>query len=291
MLLEPPDVQHRSPPKLAPWRPVPRAGLGQPATRSLKVVARFLGVDQAARHAARSAAASGWRRQLVISADAVDPGINVIGVDIEAGGEGGFGRGDARGFPGEASLPLGLGFRAGSIGAIAWARGSVHASNVVLVAGNRQHGAIGRRPEAPRERQACAREATQERHGKVSHMDQCTAGDFRAATGALTCPSSPGSPAQQHHGCIGPYGSPSSCAGLAEVWRQPCVTLAVRFGALGQGPAGVSRLFPPVARRPAPVARVSPVPTSLRRGRPPSPAARASAMDTLALGWVAVWTC
>ena len=80
MLLEPPDVSTNLR-QLAPGGRS-RTGLGQPATRSLKVVARFLGVDQAARHAARSAAASGWRRQLVISADAVDPGINVIGVDI-----------------------------------------------------------------------------------------------------------------------------------------------------------------------------------------------------------------
>jgi hypothetical protein len=47
----------------------------------------------------------------MIGADAVDPGINVFGVDIQAGGEGGLGRGDALGFPGEAgfSLCLGLG--------------------------------------------------------------------------------------------------------------------------------------------------------------------------------------
>ena len=107
LLLEPPDVSTDRR-QLAPGGRS-RTGLGQPATRSLKVVARFLGVDQAARHAARSAAASGRRWQLVISADTIDPGVDVIGVDIEASGEGGLGRGDAFGFPGEASFPLGLG--------------------------------------------------------------------------------------------------------------------------------------------------------------------------------------
>ena len=79
----------------------------------------------------------------MIGADAVDPGIDVVGIDIEARIEFGTGRGDALGFPGQASLPLGLGFWVGSIGTIAWARGIVHASNVVLAAGNRQHGAVG----------------------------------------------------------------------------------------------------------------------------------------------------
>jgi hypothetical protein len=89
----------------------------------------------------RSAAAGGRRRRLAVSADAVDPGINLIGVDIEAGGERGLGLRDALGFPGEAVAALGLGFRAEDVGPIVWARTSVHASNVVLAADNCQHAA------------------------------------------------------------------------------------------------------------------------------------------------------
>jgi hypothetical protein len=126
LLLEPPDVSTDRSQRAPGGRS--RAGLGQPATRSFKVVARFLGIDQATRHAARSAATSGWRRQFVVSADAVDPGINVIGVDIEAGGEGGIGRCDAFGLPGEARLPFGFGFGMGGLGAVGRKRNGIHAA-------------------------------------------------------------------------------------------------------------------------------------------------------------------
>jgi hypothetical protein len=93
----------------------------------------------------------------MIGADAVDPGINFVGIDLEACIKFGTGLGDALSFPGEAALLLRLGFQAESVGAIARARGCVHPSNVVLAAGNHQHGgAVGCRPEAPREREACA---------------------------------------------------------------------------------------------------------------------------------------
>ena len=70
----------------------------------------------------------------------------------------------------------------------------------------------------------------------VGYMDQCTGGDFRAArfhlTAALPVSSSP-----RVHWSIW-LTLVLRC--LAEGWRQPCVALAVRVGALSQGPAGVS---------------------------------------------------
>jgi hypothetical protein len=46
----------------------------------------------------------------MIGADAVNPGVNLSRVDVEAGVEFGARLSDPFGFPGEATLPLGLGF-------------------------------------------------------------------------------------------------------------------------------------------------------------------------------------
>ena len=125
-----------------------RAGLHEPAPGGLKIVTRPRSKRQVSRHAPRSAAASGWRRQWRIRAETVDPGAHLGRIDIEARVEFGVSLGDALSFPCEPALRRRLGFRAGSIGAIAWAWGSVHASNVVLAAGNHQLGAVGRRTSA-----------------------------------------------------------------------------------------------------------------------------------------------
>jgi hypothetical protein len=101
----------------------------------------------------------------VISADAVDPGINVIGVDIDAGGEGGLGRGDALGFLGEASLPLGLGFRVGGVGTVIRGRvDGVHGCNLALVTTGCQGEAAAHKTDQAREQHA--RRADHQQHGQ-----------------------------------------------------------------------------------------------------------------------------
>ena len=44
----------------------------------------------------------------MFGADAVDPGIHIVGIDIQAGVEFGAGLGDALGLPGDAAPPLSL---------------------------------------------------------------------------------------------------------------------------------------------------------------------------------------
>ena len=108
-LLEPPDVSADCR-QLAPRRRS-RAGLSQPAPGGVQVVKRLLGVAEPSRHGAARSAASARNRQLMVGANAVDPGIDFGRVDQAASSHVGTRFGDALDFPGEASLPLGLGFR------------------------------------------------------------------------------------------------------------------------------------------------------------------------------------
>ena len=59
------------------------------------------------------------------------------------------------------------------------------------------------------------------------HQQSTTDGDHRAAPRAITPPLPATRRCRQHHGCVGAYGSPSSCVCLAEVRREPCVALAL----------------------------------------------------------------
>ena len=58
----------------------------------------------------------GGRRSFVVSADAVDPGVNVIGVDVKTRGKRSLGRGYAFGFRGEAVPAFRLGICQGAGG-------------------------------------------------------------------------------------------------------------------------------------------------------------------------------
>lgn len=87
-----------------------------PAARYLEVIARPRGINQPSRHAAMSTMPGGWRRQLLTGADAVDPGINVISIDIKTCIEFSTRLGDHLGLPHKASKTFGLGLAAGDNG-------------------------------------------------------------------------------------------------------------------------------------------------------------------------------
>jgi len=101
-----------------PSRRRPRAWLGQPACDCVEVGKRLVGVAQLSRHVVAASAAGVRDRQLMVSADAVDPGLHLGRVDQPAGGDVRVGLGDHLGFPGEPALLVRLGFRAESTGAV-----------------------------------------------------------------------------------------------------------------------------------------------------------------------------
>ncbi len=92
--------------------------LGQPVASVVDVVTRPRGVDQPPWHAARFKGAGRrrwWRR---IRAQTVDPGVHLIGIDVETGIQLGPGLGDAFGFPGETVQPLGFGLDVRRLGGV-----------------------------------------------------------------------------------------------------------------------------------------------------------------------------
>jgi hypothetical protein len=69
----------------------------------------------------------------VISADAVDPGVNLGRIEIEAGVELGTSLGNAFGFPSGTGLALGLGLGPWLRGVVVWARNRVHGCNLAII--------------------------------------------------------------------------------------------------------------------------------------------------------------
>ena len=75
-----------------------------------QVIRRQRCIDQEARHAAAGSAATGrGYRQFVIGVEAVNPGVNIGRIDVEASVELLAGLGDHPGVPGESSLLFGVG--------------------------------------------------------------------------------------------------------------------------------------------------------------------------------------
>ena len=75
-----------------------------------QVIPRQRCIDQEARHAAAGSAATGrgWR-EFVVSVEAVNPGIDLLGGHQPASGNVGAGLGDHPGLPGESSQLFGVG--------------------------------------------------------------------------------------------------------------------------------------------------------------------------------------
>ncbi len=111
-----------------PTSPGSRARLAQPAADRFEVLYRPRRIDQPARHAAAGSATPGrgWR-QLAVGPDAVDPGINIVGVNIEPGVQLGAGLGDHLRFPGQPGSRFLLAFKAGGRRADATWRGAINA--------------------------------------------------------------------------------------------------------------------------------------------------------------------
>lgn len=84
-----------------------RTWLRLPVNDSFKVSNRPIGVTEVPRHRRGSASAAGaWRRQLLVGAEAVDPGVDRLGGDDASGGNVGAGLSNPLCLPGEPLSPL-----------------------------------------------------------------------------------------------------------------------------------------------------------------------------------------
>ena len=87
----------------------PRPRLGLPAADRVEVGECLAGIDQPSWHAAAGSAAGIGRRQLVVGAKAVDPGVNLLLRHRPAGSDVGVGRCYHRGLTGDPASPVGFG--------------------------------------------------------------------------------------------------------------------------------------------------------------------------------------